>query len=209
MKEGNGIDMMEKLSHLRATSVWNGLVIVFGATASLIAAFMLALEAYWKALNPNAVFGCDVNEKISCSTVAASWQSTLVPWPGKPNIPNAFFGIGAFTVILVIGVVLACGWRPPKWFTWCFRGGVLFALAFATWLLEQSMFSIGAVCPWCLTMDVGMVFATAGMVRFWMLENADDHPRAWRFAVHMESMLVFVLVLILLAAVVWVHYMVG
>ena len=199
---------MARLKRLRASSVWNGLIIVLGGVVSLIAAFMLALEALWKALNPHQVFGCDVNEHLSCSTVASSWQSTLLHTPGGNPIPNAFIGLPAFAVIVTIGVVLACGWRPPVWFSWCFRAGVLVALLFSSWLLGQSLFSNHALCPWCLTMDAGMILCTIGVVRAWCLDGQPDHgSRLWRWIIGLESLLVEVIVIAVFVLIVFSGYM--
>lgn len=197
-----------KLQRLRASSVWNGLIIALGGMISLFAAFMLALEALWKALDPSQVFGCDVNEHLSCSTVASSWQSTLLHTPDGSPIPNAFIGLPAFAVIVTIGVIMACGWRPPAWFSWCFRGGVLVALLFSSWLLEQSFVSIHALCPWCLTMDAGMILCTIGVVRAWLLDGQPDHhSRAWRWTIGLESLLIEVVIIAVIILIMFSGYM--
>lgn len=192
--------LMMGMVRVRTSRVWNGLLTAFGAALSLVAALMLSLEAYWRALQPEKMFSCDIDEKLSCSTVADSWQSQVIQLPDGP-VPNAFLGIAAFTVILVLGVVYACRFRAPAWFNWCFRVGVALALAASTWLLVQSVFVIKAMCPWCLTMDVGMMVSTIGMLRLWATEPVldDGHGtlnRFFKFTAGMESLLVEVLILL-------------
>lgn len=198
---------MDKVRRFRGSRLWNGLVVTTGGAVSMLAALMLALEALWKALDPGYIPSCDVNARLSCSEVAASWQSTLINLPGGRPVPNAFIGLPGFAVIVTIGVVLACGWRPPAWFTWCFRAGVLVAAGFSTWLLEQSLFSIGAMCPWCLTMDVGMTICLIGVFRLWAIDKPDDHAMAWRWTVGLQSMLIEVIVAAVFTLVVFFGYM--
>jgi uncharacterized membrane protein len=167
---------------------------------------MLSLEAYWKALNPNQVFSCDVDQKLSCSTVAASWQSTLLHWPGGGAIPNAFIGLAMFSVLLTLGVIIACGVKLPVWVQWGLRLGMIVEIVFSTWLLWQSMFVIGAMCPWCLTMDVGSIILMIGVLREWSLSHAEQHPGIWRFTSNLESLLVNVVILLAFGLIVTLHY---
>ena len=194
---------------LRPNPIWNGLCVAGGGALSLLAAMMLTLEAYWRALEPNKTFMCDVNEKFSCSVVADSWQAQLIHLPEGP-VPNAVLGIMAFTVITVLGVVYACKFKAPTWFNWCFRIGVFACLVFSTWLLQQSMFVIKAMCPWCLTMDVGMILATIGTLRLWGASKGDGNnhgSRFFRFTGDLSSLLVEVLVIVAFGLGIFFYYM--
>lgn len=184
-------------------------MVALGGAVSLVAALMLTLEAYWRALEPNKTFMCDVNEKLSCSVVADSWQAQLLSLPEGP-VPNAVLGVVAFSVITTLGVVYACRFKAPAWFDWCFRIGVLACLIFSTWLLQQSMFVIKAMCPWCLTMDVGMILATIGMTRLWGASKGDGNnheSRFFRFTGDLSSLLVEVLVIVAFGLGIFFYYM--
>lgn len=197
------------MKRLRLNPIWNGLWVAGGGALSLLAAMMLSLEAYWRALEPNKTFMCDVNEKLSCSAVADSWQAQLIHLPEGP-VPNAMLGIMAFTVITVLGVVYACRFKAPTWFNWCFRIGVFACLVFSTWLLQQSMFVIKAMCPWCLTMDVGMILATIGTLRLWGASKDDGNnhgSRFFRFTGDLSSLLVEVLVIVAFGLGIFFYYM--
>ena len=198
-----------KIKRLRLNPIWNGLCVAGGGAWSLLAAMMLSLEAYWRALEPEKTFMCDVNEKLSCSAVADSWQAQLIHLPEGP-VPNAMLGIMAFTVITVLGVVYACRFKAPTWFNWCFRIGVFACLVFSTWLLQQSMFVIKAMCPWCLTMDVGMILATIGTLRLWGASKGDGNnhgSRFFRFTGDLSSLLVEVLVIVAFGLGIFFYYM--
>lgn len=201
--------MLLKIKRLRLNPIWNGLCVAGGGALSLLAAMMLSLEAYWRALEPEKTFMCDVSEKFSCSVVADSWQAQLIHLPEGP-VPNAMLGIMAFTVITVLGVVYACRFKAPTWFNWCFRIGVIACLIFSTWLLQQSMFVIKAMCPWCLTMDVGMILATIGTLRLWGASKGDGNnhgSRFFRFTGDLSSLLVEVLVIVAFGLGIFFYYM--
>lgn len=201
--------LLVRLKRLRLGRAWNGLLVALGGAVSLAAALMLTLEAYWRALEPNKTFMCDVNEKLSCSVVADSWQAQLLSLPEGP-VPNAVLGVVAFSVITTLGVVYACRFKAPAWFDWCFRIGVLACLIFSTWLLQQSMFVIKAMCPWCLTMDVGMILATIGMTRLWGASKGDGNnheSRFFRFTGDLSSLLVEVLVIVAFGLGIFFYYM--
>ena len=87
-------------------------------------------------------------------------------------------------------------------------------LAFASWLLYQSMFVIGVMCPWCLSMDAGSILMTIGMIRLALTEDTIRFDRdgvshvtgGFRFAGGMESLFVEVVVIIALVVFVAFHY---
>ena len=123
---------------------------------SLIASFVLSVEAIALAENPNADLACDINTVISCGTVAGSWQSQLF------GFPNAFLGMIAEPVVITIAVAALGGVRFPRWFMFCAQIVYTLGVVFAYWLFYQAMFHIGALCPWCLlvTVSTTLVFAT-------------------------------------------------
>ena len=74
----------------------------------LVASFVLSIEAWELAANPDAVFSCDINSAISCGTVARAWQAHLL------SFPNAFLGIFFETIVLTISVSMLLGVRFPR-----------------------------------------------------------------------------------------------
>ncbi|NUT51001.1 MAG: vitamin K epoxide reductase family protein [Saccharothrix sp.] len=129
---------------------------LFSSALSLIASFVLSVDAVKLAADPASDLSCDINQVISCGTVAASWQSHLL------GFPNAFLGLVAEPVVITIAVASLGGVRFPRWFMAAAQVVYTIGLGLAYWLLYQSMFRIGALCPWCLlvTVSTTAVFAT-------------------------------------------------
>jgi uncharacterized membrane protein len=159
-----------------------------GALASL----MLSIEALWSAGHPDAVYSCDISAKVSCSKVAASWQSTLLNISGKP-VPNAFIGLMAFPLIMMLGVLIMSKVSIPKWMTWCVRIGMAGAFVFAAWLSYQSAVVIGALCPWCLTMFTGILLDIWVLWRMWAIRFGRSSRLSYKFADSAWSLMVPVL----------------
>src|SRR5262245_17730757 len=127
-------------------TVW--LVMLVSSLASLVASFVLAVDAIKLAENPNADLGCNINAVLSCGTVGASWQASVF------GFPNAFLGLICEPVVITIAVASLAGVRFPRWFMLSAQVVYTLGLALAYWLLYQAMFDIGALCPWCLLVTV-------------------------------------------------------
>jgi uncharacterized membrane protein len=121
---------------------------LIGSVIGLAASFVLAVDALVLAANPDAIFSCDINAKISCGTVGSSWQANLL------GFPNAFIGLVTEPVVITLAVAALGGVRFPRWFMLTAQGFYSIGFAFAYWLFFQSYFVIGALCPWCLTITV-------------------------------------------------------
>jgi uncharacterized membrane protein len=143
-----------RLGEFRHHSVTVWVTMLIASLASLVASFVLSVEALTLAENPNADLGCDINAVISCGTVADSWQSHVL------GFPNAFLGLMTEPVVITIAVAALAGVRFPRWFMLAAQVVYTIGLAFAYWLFQQAMFDIGALCPWCMliTLATTLVF---------------------------------------------------
>ncbi len=135
----------------RHGATWLYLVMLVASAVALLVSFILSAETLQMARNPNQTLSCDVNAKLSCTTVAQAWQSEIVKF-GEMSFPNAFFGIAAESVFVTIAVIGLARMRMPAWFATCTWLGGLAALAYSYWLTSQSLFVINALCPWCLVL---------------------------------------------------------
>ena len=153
------------LTGWRHGPTWTYLVVLLASVAALVVSFVLSAETLQLARHPQKLLGCDVNKVLSCSTVAESWQAELIHFGGL-SYPNAFFGIAAESVFITIAVLGLARIAVPRWFAICTWFGGFAALAYSYWLFTQSMFVIGALCPWCL----GLMFATT--IQFMSLSHA-------------------------------------
>jgi uncharacterized membrane protein len=131
----------------------------------LVASLVLSVEALALAENPFADLNCDINTVLSCGTVGASWQASLL------GFPNAYLGLIAEPVVITIAVAALGGVRFPRWFMLSAQVVYFIGFAFAYWLFYQSFFVIGALCPWCLTITVTTTLVFVSMTRVNLLDN--------------------------------------
>lgn len=140
----------------RHSRTWIFATMLFSACLSLVASFTLSYDALLLAANPDQQLACDISSVLSCGTVALSWQASLF------GFPNAFLGMMCEPVVITIAVAGLAGVRFPRWFMFTAQAIYLVGLTFAYWLFTQSMWDIGALCPWCLVITLGttLVFMT-------------------------------------------------
>ncbi|MCA5891970.1 vitamin K epoxide reductase family protein [Isoptericola sp. NEAU-Y5] len=142
-----------------------------GALIGLVAAFVLSVDAVELAANPDAALSCNINAVLSCGAVGTSWQASLF------GFPNAFLGLVAESVVITVAVSGLAGVRFPRWFMTAAQTVYLLGLVFAYWLFWQSMFVIGALCPWCLTITVSTTLVFVSMLHWNILEDNLYWPR--------------------------------
>lgn len=148
--------MIARLRRIRHSNGWIFGTMLFSALLSLTASFVLSVDALKLAGDPAASLSCNINAVLSCGAVGASWQAHLF------GFPNAFLGLIAEPVVITIAVASLGGVRFPRWFMFAAQVVYTLGVIFAYWLFYQSMFNIGALCPWCLlvTVSTTLVFAT-------------------------------------------------
>ena len=149
---------------LRARYFLFGEMLLF-AVISLVASFVLSYDAIKLAENPDQSLACDVAVWLSCSKVGLSWQAQVF------GFPNAFLGMISEPVVMTIAVASLCKVRFPKWFMFTANVVYLLGVIFAYWLLFQSTFVIGALCPWCLLVTVSTTFVFWSMTQWNILEE--------------------------------------
>lgn len=108
------------------------------------AAFALTIEKIDLLLDPSAAAGCDFSIVVQCTANLLSWQGSLL------GFPNPLIGLGAWAVPVAVGTALLAGARFDRWFWILFNAGSAVALAFVIWLISQSVFVLGTLCPWCM-----------------------------------------------------------
>ena len=108
------------------------------------AAFSLTVDKILILQNPDADLDCDFSPIVQCGANLASWQGAVF------GFPNPLLGLGGFVAPIAVGVGLLAGARFARWFWIAFNVGIVGALAFVIWLISQSIFIIGTLCPWCM-----------------------------------------------------------
>ncbi|OZC90962.1 hypothetical protein CH254_08795 [Rhodococcus sp. 06-412-2C] len=116
---------------------------VFSAIG-LLAALTLTIERFKLLEDASYVPSCSLNPVLSCGSVMVTKQAALF------GFPNPIQGIVAFSVALVAGVLWLGRVELPHWFWLGMSGGLLLGEVFVHWLIVQSLYEIGALCPYCM-----------------------------------------------------------
>ncbi|MGP9843353.1 vitamin K epoxide reductase family protein [Brachybacterium sp. 107] len=123
-----------------------GLGMLFTVTGAigLVMAVVLLVEKIALIEDPSYVPSCSLNPVLSCGSVMDTPQASAF------GIPNPIFGIAGFAAVLALGVTFLAGARVARWMSVLIQAGVTFAVLFAQWLIGQSLYEIGALCPYCM-----------------------------------------------------------
>ncbi|MFR9727596.1 vitamin K epoxide reductase family protein [Saccharopolyspora sp. MS10] len=121
-----------------------GWLYVLGGAVGLVSAFALTVEKILKLGNPDYVPSCSLNPIVSCGSVMDSPQASLF------GFPNPLLGIAAFAALMAAGAALTGGFAAPRWFWLGLQLGSALGVVFVHWLIAQSLYEIGALCPYCM-----------------------------------------------------------
>lgn len=127
----------------RRPILFAALLVVLGITG-WIAAFALTLDKFAALTDPSTGLGCDFSILVQCSANLDSPQGAVF------GFPNPLIGVAAWIAPIVVGAGLLAGARFDRWFWAVFNLGFVFALGFVIWLITQSVFLLGTLCPWCM-----------------------------------------------------------
>jgi uncharacterized membrane protein len=120
------------------------LALIIGGVIGWYSAFELTIAKFEVLVNPTADLSCNFSLIVQCGTNLQSWQGSVF------GFPNPIIGLGAFVAPIVVGIALLAGARFARWFWMLFALGMTAGLAFVIWLLTQSIFVLGTLCPWCM-----------------------------------------------------------
>lgn len=126
-----------------------------GGLVGFLASAVLLIERIKLARDSEYVPSCSINPILSCGSVMETAQASLL------GFPNPIIGVASFPVVVTTGVVILAGGRMAKWYWVGLQVGVTAALALVSWLAFQSIYRIGALCPYC------MVVWTVVIPLFW------------------------------------------
>lgn len=154
--------MIEKLKNSWKTLKRNeklnkayGWVLVVGGVIGLYASFALTMDKIELLKNPNFIPDCNINPIISCGSIIKTDQAAAF------GFPNPFLGLIGFAVVVTIGVSILSGVKYKKWIMQGLQAGSFLGVIFVHWLMFQSLYSIEALCPYC------MVVWTVTLAIFW------------------------------------------
>jgi uncharacterized membrane protein len=124
----------------RSSAVW----ILIAGVVGLAAALTLTVEKIEILINPDYVPSCSINPVLSCGSVMITPQASAF------GFPNPLIGIVSFSVVVVTGVLALANVRLPRWYWIGLATGTLLGVVFIHWLIFQSLYRIGALCPYCM-----------------------------------------------------------
>ncbi|WP_370485590.1 vitamin K epoxide reductase family protein [Mycobacterium sp. pUA109] len=133
--------------------------VLVAGVIGLIASVTLTVEKIRSLADKGYVPSCNINPVLSCGSVMVTPQASLL------GFPNPLIGIAAFTVVVVTGVLTVTKVRLPQWYWVGMAAGTLVGAGFVHWLIYQSLYVIGALCPYCMvvwsiTIPLLVVFAS-------------------------------------------------
>ncbi len=137
-----------------------------GGVIGTLAAFLQTIEKVDLLENSDKALACDLNSVFSCTNVLNAWQSSVF------GFPNSLMCMGFFVIFATVGVAGLAGATLTRKFRLGVQLLALFVLAFALWFMQQSIFSIGALCILCMFCIGGLLLVNWSLLRI----NAAELP---------------------------------
>ncbi|MFC9767604.1 vitamin K epoxide reductase family protein [Rhodococcus jostii] len=119
-------------------------LLLIGGIVGCLAAFVLTVEKFALAADATYIPSCSINTVVNCGSVMGTAQASVF------GFPNSLLGIAGFAVVASAGAGLVAGARFARWYWLGLQVGVTAAVAFVHWLIVQSLYEIGALCPYCM-----------------------------------------------------------
>ena len=132
--------MTETRTRPLALAVW----LVIAGVVGWWAAFSLTMERFELLSDPGATASCDFSILVQCTANLESAQGSAF------GFPNPILGLTGWVAPIVVGMAILAGARFANWFWLLFMAGMTFAFGFVVWLIGQSIFVLGTLCPWCM-----------------------------------------------------------
>jgi uncharacterized membrane protein len=158
--------------------------ILIAGVIGLISSATLTVEKIEILLNPSYIPSCNINPIVSCGSVMTTPQASVL------GFPNSLIGIGAFAVVTVTGVLAVTKVPLPRWYWIGMTLGTLAGAGFVHWLIFQSLYRIGALCPYCMVVWVVTISLLVVVASIGFGPNGQHRGRAvarelqrWRWSI--------------------------
>lgn len=135
---------MNETATQKKTPVGFAIFLIIASLIGLTAAFALTLEKLVMLEHPDAHLSCNFSVIVQCGKNLASWQGSTF------GFPNPILGLVAWPVVLATAVGLLAGAKFARWYWIAFTAVAALGLAFVIFLISQSIFVLGTLCPWCM-----------------------------------------------------------
>lgn len=141
-----------------------GLFLIVASVAGFFAAFRLTVDKVGTFTTPEKAPSCNVSVLVQCGKNLTSWQGSLF------GFPNPLLGVGGWIAVLVIGIMILSGLTFARWFWIAMNVGITGALALVIWLIYESIFVLGTLCPWCMA-TWSVVIPSFWLITFYNLKT--------------------------------------
>jgi uncharacterized membrane protein len=145
-------------------------IFLIGAVAGLYSAFTLSVEKINLLSNPTSLLPCDVDARISCSSVMKT------PWASLFGFPNSFLGLIGYSMAVIVAVQLLFGGTAKKEFFWITNFLAFLGFIFSYYLLYISVYEIVVLCPWCLLSATSATLINFSQLSYSLEENHFNFP---------------------------------
>lgn len=119
-------------------------LLIVGGAVGLWASFTLTLDKIALLKDPDFQPSCNINPILSCGDVINQAQAEAF------GFSNPIIGLVGFGMVIAVGAGILAGAHFKPWFWIGMQVGVTFGIAFIHWLMFQTLYDIGALCPWCM-----------------------------------------------------------
>lgn len=180
-----------------------GWILTIGGLTGALAAFVLTVEKIALLKNPAYVPSCSINPVLSCGSIMTTAQAEVF------GFANPLIGLAAFPVVATTGVAVLAHIRLPRWWWLALHAGALFGVVFVHWLFFQSLYRIGALCPYCVIVWVVTIVVFSYLTLYNLQEGRLPAPRRISDAalrVHSAIPTLWLLILIALIGVQFWNY---
>lgn len=126
-------------------------LLLIGGLVGLTASFVLTVEKFSLAADSDYIPSCSLNPVLNCGSVMSTTQASVF------GFPNSLLGIAGFAVVAATGAGLLAGARFARWYWLGLQLGVTAAVVFVHWLIAQSLYVIGALCPYCMVVWAAVI----------------------------------------------------
>ncbi len=199
---------MNKLkSFMKQTLPQNiGVLLVVLGLIGFFAAADLSIEKVELLKNPDYQPTCNISPILSCGSVMVTPQAEAF------GFPNQFIGIAGFAIVTTVGMAILAGARFKRWFWLGLQAGTVFGIGFVTWLQYQSIFNIGALCPWCMVVWAVVIPIFIYTTLYNLREKNIKLPKNWNKTVaflqknHANILVFWYLAIVLLILVEFWYY---
>ena len=174
-------------------------LLLVGGVVGFSAAFVLAVEKIALLTDPSYTPSCSLNPVLSCGSVMQTAQAEAF------GFPNPLLGVAAFPVVAATGAALLAGARLARWYWLGLQVGVTLGVMFVGWLIFQSIYRIGALCPYCMVVWTVMlplfVYVTLRNATSGMLGAKVSDSRVVRVAVQWHLVILTTVVVVVLGLI--------